>query len=265
MGIRIWHQSFTVLSDLSAYDDALKAHFSRVARTDTEIVMHGMRPGTYRSNYPGEDIKHVGLQYLHGLQFIQAGVEAERQGFDAYALSTLHEPALREVSALVDIPVVGYGEAAMLMACTLGRRFGVLMFIKDMADLITDNAVRHGLRERFVAARPLPFGFTDILKAFDNPEALIQRFQDSARALIAEGANVIIPGEAPLNVLLARSGITSVDGVPVIDSLACWIKQAETLVDMRRSSGVRPCRSGYFSALPDPERVREVLDFYGLK
>jgi Asp/Glu/hydantoin racemase len=244
MGIRIWHQSFTVLSDLSAYDDALKAHFSRVARTDTEIVMHGMRPGTYRSNYPGEDIKHVGLQYLHGLQFIQAGVEAERQGFDAYALSTLPEPALREVRALVDIPVVGYGEAAMLMACTLGRRFGVLMFIKDMADLITDNAVRHGLRERFVAARPLPFGFTDILKAFDNPEALIQRFQDSARALIAEGANVIIPGEAPLNVLLARSGITSVDGVPVIDSLACWIKQAETLVDMRRSSGVRPCRSG---------------------
>ncbi|RYY55075.1 MAG: racemase, partial [Comamonadaceae bacterium] len=34
MSLRIWHQSFTVLSDLGAYDDALKAHFRRVARPD---------------------------------------------------------------------------------------------------------------------------------------------------------------------------------------------------------------------------------------
>ena len=264
MAIRIWHQSFTVLSDLSAYDEALTAHFARVASADTEIVMHGMRPGTYRSNYPGDDIKHVGLQYLHGLQFIQAGIEAERQGFDAYAISTLPEPALREVRALIDIPVVGYGESAMLQACTFGRRFGVLMFIRDMVDLITDNAFRHGLSGRFAGARTLPFGFTDILKAFDSPEPLIELFKTSARTLIAEGADVIIPGEAPLNVLLARNGINEVDGVPVLDSLACWIKQAETLVTLRRANGMKTSRRGYFSALPDPARLREVMAFYNL-
>jgi hypothetical protein len=52
--MRIWHQSFTVLKNLGAYDDALRAHFRRVARPDTEIVMHGMHAGTYRSSYPGE-------------------------------------------------------------------------------------------------------------------------------------------------------------------------------------------------------------------
>jgi len=51
MTIRIWHQSFTVLSDLGAYDQALRAHFRNVARPDTEIHLHGMQPGTYRSNY----------------------------------------------------------------------------------------------------------------------------------------------------------------------------------------------------------------------
>ena len=264
MSIRIWHQSFTVLSDLSAYGEALRAHFSRVARPDTEIILHGMRPGTYRSNYPGEDIKHAGMQYLHGLQFISAGVEAERQGFDAYAISTLPEPALREVRALIDIPVVGYGESVMLQACTFGEKFGVLVFISDMKDLIAANVSRHGLERRFAGVHALPFGFNDILKAFDSPDDLIERFRTSARALISEGADVIIPGEAPLNVLLARSGINEIDGVPVLDSLGCWIKQAETLVDLRRSSGVKPCRRGYFSALPDPERVREVLSFYNL-
>ena len=88
MAMRIWHQSFTVLSDLGAYDEALKEHFRNVARPDTEIVMHGMRPGTYRSNYPGDDIRHVALQHLHSIQFVQAGWQAQKDGFDAYAIST---------------------------------------------------------------------------------------------------------------------------------------------------------------------------------
>ena len=72
--MKIWHQSFTVLSELGAYDDALRAHFKRVARPDTEIVMHGMRPGTYQTNYPGIDIRHAAIQHLHAAQFIQAGL-----------------------------------------------------------------------------------------------------------------------------------------------------------------------------------------------
>lgn len=264
MSIRIWHQSFTVLSDLGAYDRALQNHFQKVARPDTEIVMHGMKPGTYRSNYPGDDIKHSALQYVHGLQFMAAAIRAERHGFDAFALSTLPEPALREIRSLVDIPVVGYGESAMLTACQLGRNFGVLVFIDELTELVTDNAARHGLATRFAGARHVGFRFADVLKAFDDPEPLIERFKQAARALIAQGADVIIPGEAPLNVLLARSGVTNVDGVAVVDSLGAWIKQAETMVDLRRAGGSGPSRRGYFASRPDPDRVNEIFDFYGL-
>ena len=90
--MKIWHQSFTVLSDLGPYSDALKAHFARVARPDTQIDMHGMAPGTYSSNYPGSDIRHAALFHLHGMQFMQAGVLAQEQGYDAYAVSTLPDP-----------------------------------------------------------------------------------------------------------------------------------------------------------------------------
>ena len=263
MAVRIWHQSFTVLSDLTAYDAALRAHFQRVARPDTEIVVHGMRPGAYRSNYPGDDIKHVGLQYLHGLHFIAAAVEAEKQGFDAYALSTLPEPALREIRALVDIPVVGYGESAMLQACLVARRFGVLVFIPELAELVSDNARRHGFGDRFVAARDVGFRFNDVLAAFTDPAPVLEKFHHAARALIASGAEAIIPGEAPLNVLLAANGIAEIDGVPVIDSLAAWVKHAELLVDQHRAGG-RRSRHGYFARLPDSTRRDEVLRFYGV-
>lgn len=115
--IRIWHHSFTVLSDLAAYDEALRAHHASVARPDTVIDLHGMREGTYRTAYPGDDIRHAGLQYLHALQFVQAAVSAERQGYDAFALSTLPEPGLHEIRTLVSIPVVGYGECAARRGC----------------------------------------------------------------------------------------------------------------------------------------------------
>jgi allantoin racemase len=262
--MRIWHQSFTVLQNLGAYEAALKAHFARVARPGTEVVMHGMHPGTYRSNYPGEDIRHASLQHLHSIQFLAAALKAEDEGYDAYALSTLPEPGLREIRALVSIPVVGYGESAMLTSCLLGRKFGVLIFIAEMAPLIEANARGHGLGERFAGVRDVGFRFKDVLAAYDDPTDLFRRFKAAARDLIAQGADVIIPGEAPLCVLLASHGLSSVDGVPVLDSLSAWVKHAEALVDLRVQSGVRGCSRGYFHEPPSRERLRELADFYRL-
>lgn len=264
MGIRIWHQSFTVLQHLPAYDSALQAHFRKVARPDTEIVLHGMHPKTYLTDYPGDDIRYSLFQYLHGQQFLLAGLAAQQQGFDAYAISSLPEPMLREIRSALDIPVVGYGESAMLTACAFGRKFGVLVFIEQLAPQIEENVRRHGLLERFAGARHVGFQFNDVLKAFAEPAGLIERFRKAARALIADGADVIIPGEAPLCVLLAKNGVNRVDDAPVMDSLGAWVKLAESLVDLRRVSGLAPARRGYYQEMPPAERLAELIEFYGL-
>lgn len=260
--IRLWHQSFTVLSDLGAYDEALQQHFRKVSRPETEIVMHGMQAGTYRTNYPGNDIRHVGLQYLHSIQFVKAGIAAQQQGFDAYAISTLPDPALREIRSLLQIPVVGYGESAMLTSCLLGARFSILCFISELAELLADNVRRYGLRDRMVAVSDVGFNFFDVLAGFSDPAPLLERFTDAARRQIALGADVIIPGEAPLCVLLAKNGVSSIDGVPILDSLSCWVKHAEMLVDLKRQSNITACKRGYFHEPPSEERLAEVMAFY---
>ncbi|KCZ86022.1 racemase [Hyphomonas adhaerens MHS-3] len=263
MSIRIWHQSFTVLGELTPYRQALEEHFRTVSRADTEIVMHGMRPRTYRSNYPGDDIKYCAFQYLHGLQFMQAARAAEKGGFDAFALSTLPEPALREIQTLVEIPVVGYLEAALESASKAGSKIGVLVFISELAELTAANIRQHGYENNFVVASHVGFTFHDVLPAFDDPEPLLERFFASARKMIKTGADVIIPGEAPLNVILARNGISEVDGVPIIDSLAAWIQRAERLVDAHRDGqSMQP--GGYFSTRPPKDRIDELFRFYGL-
>ena len=151
----------------------------------------------------------------------------------------------------------------MLFACTLGEKFGILNFIEGMNGQLADNAVRYGLASRFVAARQVGFTFADVLQGYSNPAELIERFKVSARKMIADGADVIIPGEAPLCVLLANNGINRVDDTPVMDSLAAWVKMAESLVDLRRTSGLSPSHRGYFQGMPPRARLKELLAFYG--
>jgi Asp/Glu/hydantoin racemase len=152
----------------------------------------------------------------------------------------------------------------MLAATTLGRCFGVLLFIAEMAPRIARNAQGMGLSDRFLEAADVGFTFHDVLRGFSDPAPLIERFRASARAMIARGAEVLIPGEVPLNMLLAREGVAEVDGVPVVDALAATIKAAETAVDLRRSTSLRPNRNGLFGAAPPRGRVKELLEFYGL-
>jgi Asp/Glu/hydantoin racemase len=263
--MRIWHQSFTVLEKLPAYAEALAAHFRLVARPGTEVVMHGMHADTYLTDYPGHDIRHSYFQTLHSQQFVLAAIAAEEQGFDAVAIMTLPEPSIEDIRAIVDIPVVGYSESAMLASALVSRKVGVLLFIREMAPMIARNVQRMGLGDRFVGAHDVGFTFDDVLAAYAQPEALLERFHIAARRLIACGADGIIPGEAPLCVLLARHGITEIDGVPIIDSLAATIKMAEISVDLRASSGFRPARDGYFTAKPPRPRVIELLEFYGIR
>ncbi len=262
--MKIWHQSFTVLEDLPAYEEALRLHIRKVVRPDTEVVMHGLLPGTYPSNYPGSDLGFASLYHLHGAQWIVQALRAQRDQFDAFAMATLPNPLIREIRSLVDMPVVGYGEASMHMACMLGQRFGMLVFIDKMIPLLHEQIAGYGLTSRCAGVRPVGFTFQDVLPAFSNPAAVLERFHDAARGLIRDGAEVILPGEMPLNILLAKNRITQVDGVPVIDGLAVTMKLTECFVDLRHSVGMKQSRHGFFGAAPDPARVSQLLSFYGL-
>lgn len=264
MAMKIWHQSFTVLDHLPAYQQAIEAHIRKAVRPDTEVVMHGVKPGTYPSNYPGTDIGHASLYAMHGMQWITQAVQAADEQFDAYAMCTLPNPLIREIRSVVDMPVVGYGEASFHMACMLGMRFGLMIFIAPMVPLYQEQIGLYGLASRCTGVKPVGFTFQDVLKAWNDPGELIDRFTKSAMTLIDQGADVIIPGEMPLNILLATNGVTRIGGVPIIDGIAVTLKMAESLVDLKRSVGLYQSRHGFWGAQPARERVDQVIDFYGL-
>lgn len=269
MGLRIWHQSFTVLQDLPPYRDALRDRIARVVRPDTEVVLHGQIPGTYPSDYPGTDIKYGFLYWIHGLQWVTAAREAERQGFDAIVLASIPSPMIREIRTLVDIPVIGYGETAFHLSGLYGRKVGMLFFNTERKDFWPEQMHQWGVSERFAGIAPAGVSFREVADALTNPE----RCSETIATIIASGeklaeecgADVIVPGEMPMNLLLANAGVNYMGGATVIDGIATCFKMAETLVDLKKLSGMAPSRRGYFHDRPDPARVEQVLRFYGLE
>lgn len=267
--MRIWHQSFTVLQDLPPYREALRERIARVVRPDTEVVLHGQIPGTYPSDYPGTDIKYSFLSWIHGLQWISAAREAQRQGFDAMVLASLPSPMIRDIRTLVDIPVVGYGETSVHLSGLYGRKFGMLFFNTERKDFWLEQMRQWGVSERFAGIAPAGVTFREVAGALAQPErrrAVVDAIIASGEKLARESdADVIVPGEMPMNLLLVKEGVNYIGGATVIDGIATCFKMVETLVDLKNIAGMNPSRRGFFHDRPELARVEDVLRFYGLQ
>jgi allantoin racemase len=260
--MRIWHQSFTVLADVPHYRAALERHLTAVASPGTTVDLHGMAPGTYPSDYPGV---HIGYSYLAGLhkeQFVRAAQRAEAEGYDAFLIATVPDTGYEEARSVVDIPVVAYGNTSMAFAATLGSRVGIVHFISELRDQIRRNVRSYGFSDLVGPVVQVDAGFRDVMSAYAAPAGLIGAFEDAARRAIADGADVLVPGEGPLNVFLADQGLTRVDGVPVVDSLGTCLQVAELRGRTYRRTGLRPARTGFYSAQPPAEAIEATRAFY---
>ena len=262
--LRIWHQSFTVLDDVPHYRDALQRHLQSVVAETTQLDLHGMAPGTYPSDYPGS---HIGYGYLSGLhkeQFVQAALRAEDEGYDAFMIATIPDTGFEEIRSLVDIPVLGFGQTSVLSAAQLGDRVGIVNFIAALTPQLRRNFEHYRLAELVGPIVQVDAAFHDIMASFAEPAPLIEAFQAAARRAIELGANVIVPGEGPLNVFLADNGISAVDGVPVLDSLGVLAMTAELRARLHRRSGLVPHRNGFFGQRPPRDLLNAARNFYGV-
>lgn len=262
--MRLWHQSMTVLEDLPAYRQRIEQHARKVLRPGTELVPHGLAPDTYPGDYPGDDISYAALYQMHSQQWPAFAWRAQKEGYDGFAMCTMLDPLLREIRTMLDIPVVGCAESCFLLAPMFGERFGMLLFIDRMVPVYANLVRSYGMSERCVGIEPVGFGFRDVLDAFDNPGPLIDRFRTAARRLIAAGADVVIPGEIPMSLLMASEGVHRVDDAVILDSLGLTLKMTESMVELRRATGLAPARRGFAGAAPRAERLEQVMRYYGL-
>jgi allantoin racemase len=160
---------------------------------------------------------------------------AERRGtFDAAIVAAFGDPGLGGARELFDFPVVGMAEAAMLVACTLGRSFAIVSFSRSLEPWFAEIVAWHGLSGRCAAIRTLDEAFTSIDGVQEEKE---QKLVDLAnRAVTDYAADVVILAGAPLAGLANK--IRDRVPVPLVDGIQAAVTMAEGLVRLNPRKAV---------------------------
>jgi allantoin racemase len=155
---------------------------------------------------------------------------AERRGTcDAAICAAFGDPALGGARELFDFPVVGMAEAAMLVACTLGRKFSIVSFSKSLEPWFAEIVAWHGMDSRCASIRMLDEGFISIDEVQDEKEAKLVDLAN--RAVTGDQCDVVILAGAPLAGLANK--IADKVPVPLVDGIQAAVTMAEGLVRMK--------------------------------
>jgi len=152
---------------------------------------------------------------------------AGRRGtMDAAIIAAFGDPGLGGARELFDFPVVGMAEAAMLVACTLGRSFGIVSFSRSLEPWFAEIVAWHGLSGRCAAIRTLDEAFTSIDEVQEEKEQVLVELAN--RTVANDQADVIILAGAPLAGLANK--IRERVPVPLVDGIQAAVTMAEGLV-----------------------------------
>jgi allantoin racemase len=238
---------------------ALKGYFPNVARSDTEVVL---RHAAVSGNY----VRSLYTELLNNRAIVETAIQGEQEGFDAVVIGCWADP-LWEACEVVNIPVVGIGEASMLLACSLGYKFAVITVAPGVIPTIELDLRRYGLQDRAIC-RPVrsldpPSDSDMLLESIVDPQRrLIPNFEAIAQQCIEDGAEVIIVGCGYYGPILTLHGYNEIPGtsVPVLDCSAAGLKMAEIMVDLYKSTGLHKSSALFFRSPPTEvvERVRRV-------
>jgi allantoin racemase len=192
---------------------------------------------TRMSLFPGTPFERG----LGAIGYIEAGIRAQDEGFDAVFINTVGDYGIDELKSALRIPVVGAGEAAMTMATMLGRRFAVVTIWPTSLNFIYDERVRNcGMSARCLGvfnvlseSEMAPRG-SEVDPVHDmraGKAAMLDRIVAAADRAVAAGADTIVLGctcMAPIGHLIAARM-----GVPVVEAMTAGYRFAEMLLAMR--------------------------------
>jgi len=251
---RIWFQGATDREFMAPYIRRVEKHLKRI-----------LDPGfsyTFNTTTPPATTTHALTEYRIGAAFVKGALEAERQGYDAMAITHFQDAALAEVKSVARIPVVGLGETTLFHACTLGRKLGLVTINPTFIPWHEDQVVRYGLSSRVVGVRAVQATVKDFIDAFADKAAyarLYPKWEKECRILLDAGADVIVPaGGLPMMLFGEKKG-ASIDGAPVLNGLTLVAKAAEMAIKLRRDAGMAAVsrRSNY--AHPPAKALKEFL------
>lgn len=257
MAVRLWHQSTTELSRDAPYGRALLRRARHVLGDQVAIDPFGLPPGSYHGRSVSRANANAFAYHRILDKMIDNAIEAEHQGYDGYVIGSYSEPHLKEIRSAIDIPVTSILETTLLVGCSLGTKLGFITTSPDVVRMIEKAIAFHQMEPRIGAILSLdpPLQGAGLHSAFAEPEPLLDSFQAAAEQAIIQGADVIIPAEGIIAVILSECGLTRFQDAPVMDVFGVTWSYALMLANLRATARLGMTRRGWYGR-PDPELIQ---------
>ena len=215
--------------------------FVVVSTTATEPTVREME----KYVAPGFELHHANPQYgcmesVEGLYYMTVAapyiveeiLKAEQEGYDAALVNCFANPGAWEARELVQIPVIGAGEAALYVGLMLGSRLGVIEAGRTYRTrwhgamhYVNDRWVKaFSLSQRIVSMRPIGLPVEDL----PTRESTMVALSKVGQKCIEDGAEVLILGCTGM-IGYAEELQDTLD-VPVVDPSIASLKMAEMLL-----------------------------------
>jgi len=203
--------------------------------------------------------------YLATVNAVITAQDILSRDLDGVILAGSIDPGLDEIRSSTLTPVVGITEAAVAMAGFVGRRAGIIT-VKGTHDpfsfarIIEEIVHKYGCGDRLIRhhpVRPIRESWADGYRAYveamnGDGASFLKSFDETAREMIADGADVIISGNQLFGPLLHHLGRRSLtpEGVPVVCNVAAALKSVQTLAELKTSVGLVKSNLGVFHPPP---------------
>lgn len=171
---------------------------------------------------------------------------------DGVVLACFDDTGLDAARCLMDVPVVGIGEAGFHMASLVSNKFGVVTTLARSVSAIEHNLVKYGLMARCAGVRASDI---PVLKLEDPTSNARQQISDEIqRSLEEDGADAIVLGCAGMTDL--AHSLQQQHGVPVIDGVVAAVKLVEGLIAMgvttsKKTGYAKPIAKSYAGNMQD--------------
>ena len=154
---RVWRQSFVPPREQAPYIERPQRQLDAFANPSVRFEVRGLEPPDH--------FFHPLTEFRCAAQSIRNALEAERAGYDGFVIGHFQEPELLKTRGSLEIPVIALGEAALLTACGMGRRIGLVTIDPAFIDWHERQVSAHGLGERLAGGRDRGIAWIAMVRA----------------------------------------------------------------------------------------------------
>ncbi len=253
--MRIFWQSFVDCEIGADYLKRLTEYLNLIAAKGTEVVVEGMNP-------PDRDFGRL-AEFRCAAQAIGRALQIKSGTYDAYVMGHFQDPGLYELRSLLDIPVIGTGEATLLAGSTLGRRMGIVTLSPEFEIWHHEQADRYGIGQRLVKVETVESGPHEFNASFAGDasakKTLLGKLNRAADQLIKAGADVILTGGVLPGLFVSEFPGMKIGHAPVVNCASVALKSAEMWAQLRVIDQLGPSRGPAFNT-PQGQAQQDFLN-----